>query len=75
MSKSTMGNCFECLFKVKEHIKINETVVAELNYPEPVFLKYMIHLNILMFCSEKKTIKLLLMFSDQIYCVIDLYYS
>lgn len=54
MSKSTMGNCFECLFKVKEHIKINETVVAELNYPEPVFLKYMIHLNILMFCSEKK---------------------
>lgn len=61
MSTSTMCNCFECLLKVRDHIKINETVVAELNYPEPVFLKYMIHLNILMF-SSKETFKLLLMF-------------
>lgn len=36
-------------------------MVAELNYPKPVFLKYIIHLNILMFCS-KETFKLLQMF-------------
>lgn len=45
MSKSTRVNYFECLLKVKEHIKINETVVVELNYPEIVFLKHMIYLN------------------------------
>lgn len=65
MSKSTRVYCFECLFKVKEHIKINVTVVAELNYPDPVFLKYIIHLNILMFCS-RETFGLLLMFQTVI---------
>lgn len=66
MSTSTRVNCFECLFKVKEHIKINGTVVAELNYPEPVFLKHMIHLNILIFCS-RETFTLLLMFQTEIF--------
>jgi hypothetical protein len=45
-------------FKSKGTFKINETVAAELNYPGTVFLKCMIHLNILMFFFSREAFKL-----------------
>lgn len=52
MSKSTRVNCCECLFKRKETYKINEAMVAALNYLDTVFFKCMIHLSMLMFLSR-----------------------